>query len=232
MLSIIIPTLNEAFGVVDTLKPLQAMRYRGVEVVVADGGSTDATVERARPLADRVVVVRQGRAAQMNAGAAVAGGDLLWFLHADTLVTTHSATLIEDAIAAGATWGRFDIRLSGRPWPLRIVERAMNLRSRVSGIATGDQGIFVRRQAFRQVGGYPDIPLMEDVALSRALLRVGRPTCLDHPIITSSRRWEEFGIWRTVLLMWRLRLAYWLGADPRDLHRRYHAGPDIKRKRG
>ena len=231
MLSIIIPTLNEAYAVVDTLKPLQAMRYRGVEVVVADGGSADATVERARPLADRVVVVRRGRAAQMNAGAAVAGGDVLWFLHADTLVSTHSGTLVEDAITAGAVWGRFDVRLSGRPWPLRVVERTMNLRSRWSGIATGDQGIFVRRQAFREVGGYPDIPLMEDIALSRALVRLGRPACISEPIVTSSRRWEEFGVGHTILLMWRLRLAFWLGADPHELHRRYHGVQPIRRRR-
>lgn len=222
MLSIIVPTLNEAYGVLDTLRPLQPLRRRGVEVVVADGGSVDATVERARPLADRVVVVRRGRAAQMNAGASVSSGDILWFLHADTLVNPDSADRIEQALTAGGIWGRFDVRLSGHPWTLRIVEWAMNLRSRLTGIATGDQGIFVRRSVFRQVGGFPNIPLMEDIALSRSLRRVARPVCIREAIATSSRRWEENGIWRTVWLMWRLRLAFWLGADPAALHRRYY----------
>lgn len=223
-LSIILPVLNEAAGIVDCLESLQALRARGAELIVVDGGSRDGTPTRARLLADQVLTSPPGRARQMNTGAAVARGEVLWFLHADSGIPTGADRLILDALAEDRLWGRFDVRLSGTARALRIIEWSMNRRSRLTGIATGDQGIFVRREAFERVGGYPDIPLMEDIALSRALKRLDRPVCLHQRLITSSRRWERDGIWRTVFLMWRLRLAYWLGADPARLARRYYGG--------
>lgn len=223
-LSIVIPALNEATLVVPALQALQPVRKAGYELVLVDGGSEDATAALARPLVDRLEISAPGRAAQMNAGAAVASGDVLWFLHLDTEIFPGAADCILQGLAASSRgWGRFDVRLSGRHPLLRVVERLMNLRSRLSGIATGDQGIFVERALFRRLGGYPDIPLMEDIALSRALKRLGRPLCLDRPLLTSSRRWERDGVLGTVLLMWRLRLAYALGVDPARLARRYQA---------
>lgn len=225
MISIIVPTLNEARNITDTLQPLQRLRWAGHELVVADGGSVDRTRELARPLADRVTLVARGRARQMNAAAVACTGELLWFLHADTQASFGAVDQLLAAVAAGAEWGWFDVRLSGHGRSLRLVEWSMNRRSRLTRIATGDQGIFVSRRLFQAVGGFPDIPLMEDVALSKALKQRARPHCLSGPLTTSSRRWEEFGVWRTVLLMWRLRLAYWLGADPAELHRRYYGRP-------
>jgi len=221
-ISIIIPALNEAEGIAGTLAPLQPLRARGHELVVVDGGSTDATVDRARPLADRVLSSPRGRARQQNAGAAVAGGGILLFLHADTLLPDGADTRVLDGLRASERgWGRFDVRLSGTHPLLRVVERMIGIRSRLSGIATGDQAMFVRREWFDRAGGFPDLPLMEDVALSRALRRMGRPLCLRDRVVTSSRRWEARGVWRTILLMWRLRLAYALGADPARLADRY-----------
>jgi rSAM/selenodomain-associated transferase 2 len=191
-------------------------------VVVVDGGSVDGTPEIARAMADRVIASAQGRAVQQNAGAAAATGDVLLFLHADTVLPPDADGLVLDGMqASGRGWGRFDVRLSGAAPLLRVVERMISLRSRVAGIATGDQAIFVRAEWFRRAGGFPPIPLMEDVALSTALKRFGPPLCLRAPVTTSSRRWEERGIARTILLMWRLRLAYALGADPARLADRY-----------
>jgi rSAM/selenodomain-associated transferase 2 len=221
-LSIIIPTLNEAAAIGDTLAALQPLRARGCEVIVADGGSTDATVALARPLADAVVTSEAGRARQQNAGAAAARGEVLLFLHADTRLPPDADVSIFDELRrTGRGWGRFDVRLTGRHPVLRLIERMMNLRSRLTGIATGDQAIFVRREPFRAVGGFPEIPLMEDVALSMALKRLGPPLSLREPVTTSSRRWEEHGVYRTMVLMWRLRAEYWLGADPARLADRY-----------
>ena len=221
-LSIIVPALNEADTIGGLLADLAPFRTAGAEVILVDGGSIDGTPERAAADVDRVLPAQKGRAAQMNAGARVAVGDLLWFLHADTRVPADAAAALQDAWAGGARWGRFDVRLSGRHFLLRLVERGMNIRSRLTGIATGDQGIFVTRAAFEQAGGFPPLVLMEDIALSTALRRLARPACLRVRLITSSRRWEEGGVLRTVLLMWRLRLAYALGADPARLARRYH----------
>lgn len=224
-ISIIMPVLNEEAVLYAGLQPLQELRNRHCELIVVDGGSTDRSMEIAGPLADRVIRAAKGRAAQMNAGARLARGEILWFLHGDSLPPPGADELIRRALADGKRhWGRFDVRLSGRRPLLRLVETLMNLRSRLSGIATGDQGIFVRRRVFEQVEGYPAIPLMEDIALSRRLKRTARPVCLRQPIITSSRRWEQNGILRTILLMWRLRLAYFLGADPVRLARLYYRG--------
>lgn len=222
-LSIIIPTLDEASGITATLGALAPLRARGAaEVIVADGGSSDGTPALAAPLADIVLRAPPGRARQQNAGAAAARGRVLLFLHADTRLPPDADRLVAAALAEGrAGWGRFDVRLSGRQPLLRAVERMISLRSRLSGVATGDQGIFVRRDWFERVGGFPEIPLMEDVALSRALKQLGRPACLRSCVVTSSRRWEARGIWRTIWLMWRLRFAYWRGVDPAELTARY-----------
>lgn len=224
-LSIIVPTLNEAAQIVDTLVPLQALRAQGHEVLVVDGGSEDGTLEHAPALCDRVINAQRGRARQMNAGARAACGDVLWFLHADTRVSAAAISALLAALAQPhCTWGRFDVRLSGTHPLLRSVETLMNLRSRRSGIATGDQGMFVRREVFARVGGFPDISLMEDVELSRRLKRVAPPVCLREKLLTSSRRWERDGVVRTVLLMWRLRFAYWLGVSPDRLAAYYRHG--------
>ena len=221
-LSVIIPSLDEAAEIGETLAALQPLRMEGCEVVVADGGSADATAEIARPLADRVIAAERGRARQQNAGAAAATGDVLLFLHADTRLPPKADRLVLDGLeGSGAGWGRFDVRLTGRHPLLRVIERMMGLRSRRTGIATGDQAIFVRRDWFAAAGGFPEIPLMEDVALSKALRRLGAPLCLRERVVTSSRRWEERGVLRTMLLMWRLRLEFALGANPARLARRY-----------
>ena len=225
MLSIIVPCLDEADGIGATLGALAPLRARGAEVIVVDGGSQDATVARARPLADAVVTAPRGRAAQMNAGAARARGEILLFLHADTLLPEAADALVVDGLQRlRRGWGRFDVAIAGRNSLLRVVAALMNARSRLTGIATGDQAIFVTRSLFTAAGGYPDIPLMEDVALSRRLKRFGPPLCLRHKLTTSGRRWEKRGVLRTIFLMWRLRLAYWLGADPRKLAVRYDRG--------
>ena len=221
-ISVVLPVLDEAESIGRSLRPLQSLRGRGIEVIVVDGGSRDGTWRVARPLCDRILEASRGRARQMNAGAGVARGRVLLFLHADTRLPTGWNRMVRDALASRSRdWGRFDVRLDGSHPMLRIVERAMNLRSRLSGIATGDQAIFVTREAFRAVGGFPNIALMEDIALSRVLRARTRPACLRTRVVTSSRRWERNGIARTIVLMWRLRLAFALGADPEKLARRY-----------
>lgn len=218
-ISIIIPTLNESSGIAQVLAALQGVR---AEVIVVDGGSTDDTADLAAGRCDRLVSFAPGRARQQNAGAAVSSGGVLLFLHADTRLPEGAVERILDGLErSGRGWGRFDVRLTGRHPVFRILERLISLRSRLTGIATGDQAIFVRRDWFERVGGFPEIPLMEDVALSRSLKRLGRPLCLRARVTTSSRRWEARGIARTVLLMWRLRLEYWMGADPALLAARY-----------
>jgi rSAM/selenodomain-associated transferase 2 len=218
----VVPALNEAAGIRDVLAALQPLRARGHEVIVVDGGSTDGTLALAEELADRVLLSARGRAVQQNAGAASASGDVLLFLHADTTLPEGADALVLDGLRrSGRGWGRFDVRLTGRHPLLRMVERMIGLRSRLSGVATGDQAIFVRREWFRRAGGFPEVPLMEDVALTRALKRLGPPLCLRARATTSSRRWEERGVLRTILLMWRLRWAYFRGADPAELARRY-----------
>jgi rSAM/selenodomain-associated transferase 2 len=220
-LSIVIPALNEAACIVNTLHALQPLRRRGAEIVVADGGSSDGTAELAALWADHVVVAPRGRAAQMNAGAAVAGAGVLLFLHADTQLPPHADAAIQRAITRGAGWGRFDVHIDGRPGMLRVVAAMMNLRSRWSGIATGDQAIFITRALFDAVGGFPQQPLMEDVELSSRLRHLGRPACLREKVVTSGRRWEQRGVWRTIVLMWRLRWRYWRGEPAASLAEAY-----------
>lgn len=225
-ISIIMPVLNEASQIEARLQVLQALRAQGAELIVVDGGSTDGTAQLACPLADCVLAAPRGRATQMNAGAAASHGRLLLFLHADTALPTGALQAVLDAVAAGAQWGRFDVRIDGPHPLLRIVERLMNWRSRLCGIATGDQAIFVRRTLFEIVGGYPDLPLMEDIALSRLLKRRRAPACLHARVLTSARRWEKHGVLRTILLMWGLRAAYYFGADAKRLALHYGYRPD------
>ncbi|MBV9189006.1 MAG: TIGR04283 family arsenosugar biosynthesis glycosyltransferase [Betaproteobacteria bacterium] len=216
-LAVIVPTLDEADGIHASLEALAPLRAKGHEVIVVDGGSSDSTVEQARPLADRVLSSPRGRAVQMNAGARAAQANALVFLHADTRLPERADALIINALKVYA-WGRFNVRIEGSHPLLGLVASSMNLRSRLTGIATGDQAIFVRRDVFV---GYPEIPLMEDIAFSRAMKRVGAPACLRDRVTTSGRRWEARGVVRTVFLMWRLRLLYALGVEPQRLARHY-----------
>jgi rSAM/selenodomain-associated transferase 2 len=221
-LSIIVPVLDEGEGIAAALDALADLRAPGVEVIVVDGGSRDATAPRARARADRVISAPRGRALQMNAGAEKACGDVLLFLHADTRLPADADHIVLNGLArSGRAWGRFDVKIDGDSPLLVAVAWLMNIRSRLTGIATGDQAIFARCDAFRSIGGFPAIALMEDIALSKRLKRVSRPLCLRACAVTSGRRWDKNGVVSTVLLMWRLRLAYFLGADPKALARQY-----------
>lgn len=220
--SIVIPVLDEEAEIVDALTALAPLRARKTEVLVVDGGSRDRTVALARPLCDRVIAAPRGRALQMNAGAAASRGQILIFLHADTRLPADADRLVADAVArSGREWGWFNIEIIGRHLFLPLIGAAMNLRSRLTGIATGDQAMFVTRKAFAAAGTFPFIPLMEDIVLSRRLKRIGAPICLSDRALTSGRRWEKHGVLRTVFLMWQLRLAFFLGADPDRLAQRY-----------
>jgi rSAM/selenodomain-associated transferase 2 len=220
--SIIIPVLNEASNVADTLKYLQPYRDQGHEVIVVDGGSNDNTVLSSKNLADHVLESECGRALQMNAGVKCAQGDVLLFLHADTILPKGACDLIVNALKQGNMWGRFDVRLSGNGWMFRIIEHLMNWRSRLTSIATGDQAIFVLRSLFIDAGSYPDIRLMEDIALCKKLRRHNKPVCLKNHVVTSSRKWEKNGIMQTVLLVWCLRLMYFFGVSPDKLVKYYY----------
>jgi len=220
-LSIVMPVLDEASAIETALRQLSPYRARGVELIVVDGGSGDGTPDLARPLADRVLTAARGRSLQMNAGAAAARGEVLLFLHADTRLPADADVLMLDGLKrSGRVWGRFDVCIDGGGL-LRAVAMMMNTRSRLTGIATGDQAMFVTHAAFEAVGGFPPIALMEDVALSAALKRRGRSLALRARVTTSARRWRTHGTLRTVLLMWRLRLGFFLGADPEKLARQY-----------
>jgi rSAM/selenodomain-associated transferase 2 len=232
--AVIVPVLNEAERLGACLADL-IERQHFDEIIVVDGGSTDASVEtvcklmscdgsEARPV-PYLFQAPRGRARQMHAGARVAAADVLLFLHADAALPPEAAARIRDAVRRGRLWGRFDVRLSGRHRLLRIVERMMNWRSAASGIVTGDQAMFVRRDVYRMLGGFAPIPLMEDVEFSRRLKWVDRPARLRGPVVASSRRWERRGVVRTILLMWYLRFSYWLGASPERLARRYYRLP-------
>ena len=224
-LCIVVPVLDEAPTLAPRLQALQTYRQRGARVVVVDGGSQDDTLEIARQHADLALLAPRGRAAQMNAGAAACPADVLLFLHADTVLPDNADALVRRATLGPFFWGRFDVRIDSPRPLLRVVSTMMNLRSRWTGIATGDQALFVRHDLFRQVGGFPELPLMEDIAISRALKRHGPPACLRERVTTSARRWERHGVWRTIFLMWRLRTAYFFGADPRQLAIQYGYRP-------
>lgn len=216
------PVLNETEVIRSSLEQLQSLRDSGHRIVLVDGGSEDDTVARCRHLVDEVRESAVGRALQMNEGARGQSGDVLLFLHADTVLPADAEAALEAFYGSARDWGRFDVRLSGRRPALRMIERMICWRSRLTGIATGDQAMFVRRQTLVSVGGFPEIPLMEDVELSKRLRQRSRPYCISSPVVTSSRRWEQHGVWRTVLLMWRLRFDYWRGTPPEELMKRYY----------
>jgi rSAM/selenodomain-associated transferase 2 len=223
--------LNESATIVDTLQLLTVIRRTGAEIIVVDGGSTDQTVELSSPLADKVVASERGRSNQMNAGAAASSGEVLLFLHADTLLPENAEQYVLAAISAGAEWGRFDVRIREKPLMLRVVSFMMNARSRITGIATGDQAIFVTRESFYAVGGFPKIPLMEDIVFSRQMIKRSRPACLRQIVATSGRRWVKHGVIRTILLMWSFRLRFFFGASPSQLAKEYgYTTKDIETK--
>lgn len=222
-LSVIVPVLNEAARISESLRSLERLRRRGHEIIVVDGGSTDGSSARAVGLADQVLTATMGRARQMNTGANAASGAVLLFLHVDTELTAAAAEQLEQLCGRReACWGRFDVRFSSRRRMMALIAACMNVRSRWTGVATGDQAMFVDRELFGRVGGFPEIELMEDVALSKRLRAIARPVCLRGPVVTSPRKWVNEGVLRTVLLMWRLRLAYFLGGDPAGLQQRYY----------
>jgi rSAM/selenodomain-associated transferase 2 len=216
-LSVVIPCLNEGGQLVALLRSLQYLRAQGHEVILVDGGSDPPLPAVLEVFVDKLLITPPGRAVQMNCGRASATGVLLWFLHADSQIEAGIERGMFKAAGSELLWGRFDIRLSGTHPLLRIVEWMMNWRSRITGIATGDQGLFMHKRLFDRVGGFPQQPLMEDIEISRRLKRIVAPCCLRERLITSSRRWESAGIAVTILLMWLLRLAYWLGISPERL---------------
>ena len=222
-LSIIIPVLNEAANIAALLATLAPLRERGAEIIVVDGGSIDATSQLAIPLANRVIPSERGRARQMNAGAAQASGEVLLFLHADTLLPANADQLILQNLypVCDFHWGRFDVRIAGQPAMLAIIGHMINWRSRTFGIATGDQAIFIRRTLFERLGGFPQQALMEDIELCKRLNRHSSPLCLQEKATTSGRRWEKSGVWATILLMWRLRFLYWIGVPGDQLAKEY-----------
>ncbi len=224
-LAIVVPVLNEAATLAARLQALAPLRARGAELIVVDGGSTDGTLAIAQPLADRVLQAPRGRASQLNAGASTTRADGLLFLHADTQLPANADHLIEQALQRGHRWGRFDVRIEGQHVLLPLVAWFMNQRSRLTGMATGDQAVFVQRRLFESVGGFAALPLMEDIDLSRRLKAIEAPACLHERATTSGRRWDQHGFWRTVLLMWRLRAAHALGADAHTLALRYGYRP-------
>ena len=224
-LAVIVPVFNEAAAIESTLVRLAALRARGARVIVVDGGSTDATAALALAHADRVLQSERGRAQQMNAGARAAidgGADALLFVHADSVLPESADRLIETSLrTSGHAWGRFDVRIDGQAPMLRVVSTMMNWRSRLTGICTGDQGIFVTRSAFERLTGFAPIALMEDVEFSKRARALSWPAAISASVVTSGRRWQRYGIWRTIFLMWRFRLAYFFGADPQRLAQRY-----------
>lgn len=220
-LSIVIPVLNEGITMNAFLSTLKATVKNDAEIIVVDGSSNDHATELAHLFADQVLQSPPGRAKQMNAGALASQGNLLLFLHADTRLPTNVVSILKKSWDSGAVWGRFDVKLSGHHFLFRIIESLMNWRSKWSGIATGDQAMFVRKDIFTHLRGFPEIRLMEDIALSKTLKKIAPPTCITSKVLTSSRRWEVHGILRTIFLMWYLRLKYFFGADPNQLAKQY-----------
>jgi rSAM/selenodomain-associated transferase 2 len=220
-LSIIVPVLNERVNLLAAWEHLSPYLSQNVQVILVDGGSTDGTPDIAKRLGLAVIPSPSGRAKQMNAGAAHATGDVLLFLHIDTQLPNGWQQSIATALQGPICWGRFDVRITGRAHMLKVVAQMMNWRSRITGIATGDQAIFMTRAAFNSVGSFPDQPLMEDIEVSKRLLRLSRPACIADRVVTSGRRWESRGVWRTIFLMWRLRFAYWRGQSANQLAKAY-----------
>jgi len=219
--SIIIPVLNEARALPDALKSLQIAREQGAEIILVDGGSTDNTQELAKQFEgksfDKFAISRPGRAVQMNAGAAMASNPLLVFLHIDTFLDESCSRALSEYSKSQQIWGRFNVVLSGQHFLFRIIETMMNLRSRLTGVVTGDQVLFISRSFFHKVGGFEELPLMEDVELSKRLRKIQWPVSSSVLVETSSRRWEQYGILKVIFIMWGLRLAYFLGVSPDKL---------------
>jgi len=231
-LSIIVPLLNEADNLPELMAHIVRLDPVPQQVILVDGGSVDGSVaiakemlkstETAQSIIDwHIIDSTVGRAQQMNAGAVLATGDVLLFLHADTELPADAIDNVQQAIAQ-YDWGRFDVRLDSREPLLSIVGLMINQRSRLMSIATGDQAIFVKRSVFDDLGGYPDQPLMEDIELCKRLKKIARPACLKSKVITSARRWQQHGTWRTIFLMWQLRFDYWRGVSPDILKQRYY----------
>ena len=215
-ISVIVPALNERERIAETLRRLREQGVR--EVIVVDGGSEDGTVEAARDIADLVCSTASGRAIQMNAGARASSGAILFFLHADTLVPPqYAAAILKACRTPGIIGGRFDIEIDGAGLAYRVIAAAINVRSRWTGTFTGDQGLFIRRETFERLGGFPEIPLFEDLDMSIAMRRIGSVASLRERLVTSGRRWERQGAARTVLLMWGLRGLRALGVAPERL---------------
>lgn len=221
-ISIIIPTLNEEGVLEKTLQSLEVIQRQGAEVIIVDGGSVDATLDIAKQFAVQVIQADTGRAKQLNKGAELASGDMLLFLHADTIVPSNTHELVRGACVEGDVWGRFNVILDSPKPIFRLIETMMNWRSCITSIVTGDQAMFVSKGLFERVGGFPEISLMEDIAVSKKLKSVLPPICFKQPVITSSRRWLEHGILNTVFLMWRLRWGYFMNIDPDVLAKKYH----------
>lgn len=228
-ITVIIPVLNEQGSLEQTVPRLVRCCADAGEVIFVDGGSTDGTLETLTEAAGRYVGTPRmrvesappGRAIQMNKGASKASGDILLFLHIDTRLPDHALDKIREMVRKGAFWGRFDVSLDSANAIFRFIGFMMNLRSAVTGIATGDQAIFVRRDVFSMLGGYSAMPLMEDIDFCMRLKTVAPPGLIHDCVTTSARRWQQSGVLRTILLMWILRLAFWLGISPERLARMY-----------
>ena len=220
-LSVVIPALNEAAIITETLARLQPLREEGAELLLVDGGSSDETQQLADPLVDELITSPPGRALQMNQGWKAARGELLWFLHADSRADEDHWRALPARAGDVEVWGWFDIQFDSRKWIFKTIAGFVNRRSRIIRVATGDQGLFISRGLLEAIGGFPEIPLMEDVAICRRLKGIAPAHALGPPLTTSSRRWERHGVLRTMLLMWYLRAAFFLGADPQRLARRY-----------
>lgn len=223
-IAIVVPVFNEALilpRLIGHLITLKEAANQDFELVFVDGGSTDNTMALIEDAGLRVINSAKGRAWQMNTGAAQTAADVLLFLHADTQLPNNSLKSVASSLVDNIYWGRFDVRIAGKPWMLGVVARMMNWRSRLTGIATGDQAMFMTRDAFQKIGGFPEQPLMEDIEASLRLRQLSRPACVASPVITSGRRWETRGVWTTIVLMWRLRWAYWRGQNPQKLAELY-----------
>ena len=220
-ISVVVPVLNEERNLSRLTASMRSVIEQGHEVIIVDGGSTDNTLSLAYEISDKVVVSKKGRAIQMNSGASVASGDIILFLHADTCLPDDVSEIISKAFVDNGFWGGFDVRLSNNKLVYRLIEYMMNTRSRLTSIVTGDQAIFVEKNLFEKIGGFPEIALMEDVEISRRLKNISRPVRLKHNVVTSSRRWERNGVASTILLMWKLRLFYFFGVSPEKLSQMY-----------
>ncbi len=235
--SIIIPILNEADNLIFLFENIISLNPAPQQIIIVDGGSTDHSIEVVKALiidflsnkkSDikwQIIESTAGRAVQMNAGAAQATSDVLLFLHADTqlpMTAINDISLAMKKTDNNYKWGRFDVRLDSRNLMLWLVAVMMNGRSRLTGIATGDQAIFIKNDLFKQIGGYPKQPLMEDVELCKSLQGIAKPACLSSKVITSARRWQQYGTWQTILLMWQLRFDYWRGESAESIKQRYY----------